>query len=1531
MGVPNKRSHIRTSPVTISISEIFKNVNKLDVDFIKYIPKQFFEENVIEDINKDVRYSFGEEELHYEIYTKGSGKVTEELRKTDRAMGTLLKLTQNIDIDFFDVNEVIRKALRTYGVPIKALNAENDFAMVETTQRIFDILSLVQNQKYIKGDVVTREIALAIKHALKHSKFGADVYKSEREEIVSFLKDIGSIYLTEDHKAMLKEMGLSEKWFKQSMYMLGKVTVTDRVGAISLDDVWISLSKTYPQWFDPAVNVEERPVEMIKGFEELKPQLVGFEEVFVQGTDVIAIKLANKVLSGVIDLKYNKLKDDTVKSEVKKIEKQYSDNMQKWLSKQESQRGRKGIERIYGELYKKLTKPTKKQSIPEDFIVPTARLLKSLGLSKGILDNRATKRIKNEKGEWITVPNDRKGQPIIHDTKVLEKGEMLGSKIPYGLEEKMAELNWILDEDETQPFAPGTINENLLKIVNLLKDKELSRFGEGYDMDIDLKLIEDMTDFAGSVRKQNIYDMTAEETSKLHSILFRYRNTLASANRMNSENISETLSELGWNTINELNTQGESKVLNSQLNKMLFYDTADALTVFERFGEAGMKIYRELRGGFDKYTLDIAKVRDFSKKHLNSKNVRAWMKQIEKISLADGQTIELSGTEIMNIYCLNERNQARGHLYENKEAFGEIVVKDKKGKDRTYRVTESDINTIISKLNEKQKDCCEEMIKFLSEDVAEWGNEVTMRRYLYRAFTVERYFPIIVDGMSFKINDFNASETASFWGVANPKASKQTQGSVRKPLIIQDVFDVFAQHCGDMAMYHGMGEAVMDAMKWYNYSPGGNNSVRKAMSDNLSKEACQWFETFIKDLNGAVKSDDVSLMQGFIRGSKSALIWMNLRVVIQQPTAYIRALNVIDPKYLVTPKNLDLVNRVTEGKEFEKGYEKALKYCPIVMFKSWGYFSNDIGKSTKDMMLDTENFYEKAKSIGFWMAGKADMITLGWLWNACEKQVADKNRNLKQGSEEFNKAVAELLTRVVDETQVVDTPFHRSQIRRKKTGMAQVVSAFMDEPIKGYNMIMRAILSGDGKKVARALVAHVATVTLGQCLMKALYDLLVKWDKDEDEDGKRGWDDFFKLYLKNLVDDLNPLNMHPYLTLVSDLAMDFLSGVLPENDFINNSYSTTSLESAGMEKAGWLITNLGKLINPDKEVNLTTYGWIYKTAEVVGTFTGIGVQNVMNFVTSIWNRHAPVNLKLTKTDCSNTYIANAAVKALVDGDKKLYEELKAEIEERVGGDTDKTQRLLANALSTADVQAVKTGQEAADSGDKELYLESYNKLIEMGFDEDVAILSMRSLKSQYSSTVKDAAEASVNDNTKAYDEAIAWLRKYDFDEAQYEADIAEKKEELLEAEVEAENVERLYDNQMLINTLEVEKFSDFKAEVEHEIENGAKKSSIKTAVTKEYKLKYYTAFIEGDDTELARIERIIEGSGLYADEDNSLEDITVAWLVDVLKNEYVSAYSINDTEGMKEARRRLLDTGKWDSLSELDAQLEKWKDAQQGK
>ncbi len=53
MGVPNNRSHVRTSPVSdISISELFSNVNTKDGNFLKYLPNQFLSAAQVEAKNK---------------------------------------------------------------------------------------------------------------------------------------------------------------------------------------------------------------------------------------------------------------------------------------------------------------------------------------------------------------------------------------------------------------------------------------------------------------------------------------------------------------------------------------------------------------------------------------------------------------------------------------------------------------------------------------------------------------------------------------------------------------------------------------------------------------------------------------------------------------------------------------------------------------------------------------------------------------------------------------------------------------------------------------------------------------------------------------------------------------------------------------------------------------------------------------------------------------------------------------------------------------------------------------------------------------------------------------------------------------------------------------------------------------------------------------------------------------------------------------------------------------------------------------
>ena len=96
------------------------------------------------------------------------------------------------------------------------------------------------------------------------------------------------------------------------------------------------------------------------------------------------------------------------------------------------------------------------------------------------------------------------------------------------------------------------------------------------------------------------------------------------------------------------------------------------------------------------------------------------------------------------------------------------------------------------------------------------------------------------------------------------------------------------------------------------------------------------------------------------------------------------------------------------------------------------------------------------KQSPFWLAGKADEVTWGAIWNACEWEIANKQKKLEIGSDLYYRAVAELFTEIVDQTQVVDGVLQRSAIMRSANTLDRQASAFMGEPIKSLNVFIRA-------------------------------------------------------------------------------------------------------------------------------------------------------------------------------------------------------------------------------------------------------------------------------------------------------------------------------------------------------------------------------------------------------------------------------------------------------------------------------------------
>lgn len=428
-----------------------------------------------------------------------------------------------------------------------------------------------------------------------------------------------------------------------------------------------------------------------------------------------------------------------------------------------------------------------------------------------------------------------------------------------------------------------------------------------------------------------------------------------------------------------------------------------------------------------------------------------------------------------------------------------------------------------------------------------------------------------------------------------------TKATVRKannPLILGDIFDTFSAHVGDMATYNAFVVPLSDAMKWYNFrSKGGDDgsvpfSVKQSIERIVGKQGQRYFMNLIKDINGVNSgSYNLGISDAMLRNAKTAAVGFNVRVVLQQPTAYFRAAAEISPKYL------------TAAVFSKNGFEKALQYCQIAQWKAWGYYDMNIGRSMKDVIIGYESGIEKIRNASMWAAGKADERTWGTLWNACELEIKAKNKALTPGTEAFNKAVGARLSEIIDRTQVVDTVFHRSQFMRSKNGLTQLYTSFMSEPTKSYNMLRNAVVAvaRDKNKASVARLARTVSTYIVTSIATAAAAAIADAFRDDDDE-KKWIEKYFDTFMDNALDNLNPFNLIP-------IAKDIVSML--------DGFNPSRLDMQGLSKLVSVGRAWEKYLTGESKWPL--YKLIYKTAEAASYVTGIPVGNLMRSFNSLYN------------------------------------------------------------------------------------------------------------------------------------------------------------------------------------------------------------------------------------------------------------------------------------------------------------------------
>lgn len=807
---------------------------------------------------------------------------------------------------------------------------------------------------------------------------------------------------------------------------------------------------------------------------------------------------------------------------------------------------------------------------------------------------------------WLTKPTEQQHVQTRMQQKVLNLLNSLDMKV--GREGTATAMRWQEAMKDIQLMANDA----------LAADSGMKETDAYADFDPDLPAM--IEELINSTDTLNVAKMNSYQLRQLADILTSMQTSIRNANKMMSDAKKAEVEMIGQRSAQEMDNEREKllktrkewakKVSDTKmgdlLGGMLGLDMMDARRYFRTLGKtAEENIYEPLRRGFDKRVWLLDSAQKAFEGIKGDADIRKWTgdkadTQTFTLQTAKGKEVDVPLTvgQRMELYNLSQRPQAKEHLMQ-----GGITLVNEKGQKAGERInlTPESLAEITGSLTNEQVQMARKLSEYLSakDGPAGWGNEVSRKLYGLDKFTERHYWPIKSDNNQVRSNDATESGTAGLWAVKNQGFTKGLQKHAKNSILVGDVFDTWADHVVNMATYNAWCIPLSDAMKWYNWKSGTDVSTKEQIEQLYGSKGKKFFTTLMQDVNGMTARASSTNTEGLVgtatKNWKIAKVSGNWRVVIQQPTSYLRAMAVMNPKYLMQAMSTDLT-------KLNHGMKMAEEHCAIAKWKSWGYFETSIGQSMREVLTGQKRLMDRVRDVGTKPAEMGDKVTWGTLWNACEAEAKDKG--LEAGTDKFNQYCADRLSEIVDKTQVVDSVLHRSQLMRNQNGAIKMMTAFFAEPTKSYNMVAEACADmAHGEKGAKGRLLRVAATfvisALGTSAAASLIDAM-RVTRDDDRDKEYG-ERYLENLWQNFIGNVNLLNNIPIVKDIWTVVMD--------------GYDVTRQD---MEMVGDL-KDAFDAISKGLEGDITPYRLSYQVATAVSSLTGLPMSNVLRDTKSAYD------------------------------------------------------------------------------------------------------------------------------------------------------------------------------------------------------------------------------------------------------------------------------------------------------------------------
>lgn len=1194
-----------------------------------------------------------------------SAALETEVARKDQMIADLkaqFKLTEGHRVSDKALEKLARRVLKEYS---------SEYSMSTLQENLRTMFDYIANaEQPVWDDIVSMGTGMAKAIIKQSSELDTTMYEYYADAR-DYLRNT-RISLSSTQRSEAAYTVGSYREYRQSLF--GSVNLTN--DGVSLDSVWGELSEMHPEIFDPDATEGDMVPALLNAVDAMKPV---YRNPYGYDMDGAAYDLFLRLYDEYFDIPEVKTFADKKAAELAKVKARYSNRIAE--IREDSKAKRDALLREIKEANKahRLELSNQYNALREEertLVGMVAGRVKAEERNRRLQQVRKLKEQAREKYRRLTEEKNEQllVQRYIHQSRMEEyrkRRDMSDKSKRYKarIESNAKTLySWLLHPTDakhvpealrkivsdfllTIDFAGDKTNNRAIKWREAMRDLKdaMQKAGRGdadytdFYADIDPDFIPRLEMFIDTNRAvATVADMNVEQLRELDFLVAIVKRSVTEANRLHANARYKNIEQAGGAAVEEMDRKKASKPrgkLGEMVNNLLDVGQLDSFSYFDQLGNAAKSVLESLRAGMDTKVRNTGAAMEYMQdvlKGVDAKKLSGRGAKLHTFQVAGGE-LKLTTAQIMELYLLNQREQARGHIYGGgiKPVDTDVRQGRKTLRLRNYRpvkVNEEDVKNITSVLTPAQRKIADSMQRFLGGQAANWGNEVSMTLYGYKKFTEENYYPIKSDDNYTKTQDPDAG--GGLYALRNLGMTKGTVKGANNPLLLGDIFDTFTQHVDDMATYNAFVVPLSDAMKWFNFRDRESGaSIKQSIERVLGKSGKQYFINLIKDING-VNSGSYSsgLSDALLRNAKIASVGANMRVVLQQPTAYLRAAAMINPKYLA-------------GAIFKKSNAAmARKFSPIAQWKSWGFFDLNLGRSMRELIIGDQTATQKIREGSLWMAGKADDITWGALWNACELETREKQPSLKPGTDEYNIAVGKRLSEIIDRTQVVDSVFHRSQLMRSKNGLVQLYTSFMSEPTKSYNMLRNAAVewaenksAASAGKFARVAVTFVAT-SIATSAFAAVADAFR--DDDDEKDWGEKW---LAAFTGNTAENINPLTLIPG---VKDV-LSMLDG-----------YSASRMDLQAVERIinsadAWM-----KYLRGESKWN--AYKLIYQSASAISSLTGIPIGNAMRTFNSLYNTFSENGIDWESETSTVARSYETLYSAITEGDTEKRDQLRAD-------------------------------------------------------------------------------------------------------------------------------------------------------------------------------------------------------------------------------------------------------------------------------